>query len=138
MWLLLVVLVEGRELNLDSGTGPAHDKQHEFEKFEDGISFCEGIVLEKLFGEGNFDFFEYLGAEDELYGGVGDGEYVFLWVRHGLPLDLCSSREFIILKVRAWMLRMLRHAWVGFFFSSLPKIQLPNEISPLSRLVRMR
>jgi len=34
--------------------------------------------LEELLGEGGFDLFEYLRAENELDGGAGDGENVLL------------------------------------------------------------
>lgn len=69
-------LVGSRVVGLDPRTSSTHDQQHELEELEDSVAFDDCVLLDELLSEGGFDLFEDLGAEDELDGGVGDGEDV--------------------------------------------------------------
>lgn len=45
---------------MEEGTGSSEDVEHEPEEFQDSVGFGESVVLEQLFAESDFDFFEHL------------------------------------------------------------------------------
>ena len=78
MRLLFGRLVEVGVVGLDLGAGPPHHEEHESEQLKDGVSLEQRVLLDELLSEGGFDLFEDLAAEDEVHGGLRDGEDVLL------------------------------------------------------------
>ena len=67
-----------RVVILHFGTGSPHNKDHEFEQLKDGISLSEGVFLNKLLGQSRLYLFEDLAAEDQMNGGLSDGQDILL------------------------------------------------------------
>ena len=51
----------------------SEDHQKEFQHFLHQLRLLKFVLINELFADGVLDFFEYLGAQDQLKGGVDDG-----------------------------------------------------------------
>lgn len=114
---------------------PSQRKLHKSQQLEYQIGFNKYIFLDKLLRNSIFDFLEYLWTKDQLDCSIDNRMHILFYIKNSLPLDLWSKRELMILNTKYCILLYIQFCT---FLSSRPKAQLPKDINPFSRFVRIK